>query len=189
LYPILAATAAYAAAVPRPASTAIAAFAPRDAAHAAAAARAGAAEEDRRIVGLHAPAADLHGVLGERPRDVAVEDVAAGQPQLALEIGRRVDLDARRAVGPLQQAVLDRLGQDGVQRAQDCIERLVATVLLAATEEPGWHVQAEERQRVGARGRQAVVAAADDDGAVGRTAGERHAASLAAARSRACRPA
>jgi hypothetical protein len=148
LYPILAASAAYAAAVRRPASTAIAAFAPGDGAHAAAAPAPAAAEEDRRIVGLDAPAADLRGILGERPREIPVEDVAAGQPQLALEITRRADLDARRAVGPAQQAVLDRLGEDGVQRAQGRVERLLAGMLLiVAIEEPRRRTHGAEATR------------------------------------------
>ena len=49
--------------------------------------------------GLDAPAAHVGLVLGERPRQVAVEDVAARQAQLGLELDRRVRLQARRAVG------------------------------------------------------------------------------------------
>jgi inner membrane transporter RhtA len=92
--------------------------APRDRADAAAAPRAGAADEDRRIVGLDAPATDVLGLFGERPAQVAMEDVAAGQAQLALEIQRCERLAAGRAVRPAHDELLDRLGEDGVQRAQ-----------------------------------------------------------------------
>ena len=56
--------------------------APGNPADAPAAPRPGAAEQDPRLVGLDPPAADLLLALGERPAQVAVEDVPARHPQL-----------------------------------------------------------------------------------------------------------
>ena len=63
-----------------------------------------------RCVGLDAPR-PARVVLGVRPRQVAVEDVAARQRQLALEVERRLGLEARPPVRRRAQAVLDRLGE------------------------------------------------------------------------------
>jgi len=49
-----------------------------------------------------------------------VEDVAARQAELRLELQRRVGLDAGGAIVRTQQAVLDRLRQDAIERAQRC---------------------------------------------------------------------
>jgi hypothetical protein len=108
----------------------------------------GAAQQDRGIVGLDAPPAGVLGLLGERPAEVAVEDVPRGQAQLALEVERRADLDARRPVGRAQDAVLDRLGEHAVERAQRRRERRVARAVVVAGEQPRRHVQAEQRQRL-----------------------------------------
>ena len=53
--------------------------------------------------------------LGERPLQVAVEDVAAGHAEAGLDLERAHHLDAVR----VEQAVLDRLGEHAVERAQD----------------------------------------------------------------------
>src|SRR3954471_9509397 len=84
----------------------------RDAADAAAAARAGAADPDVGPPGLDAPAAHLGLVLGERPGQVAMEDVAPWQPELGLQLERRARLQARLTGRRQVQAVLDRLAED-----------------------------------------------------------------------------
>src|SRR3954453_21644218 len=66
-----------------------------DAGHAAAALRARPAHHNVVVRRLHAPLADLVLLLGERPREVAVEDVPTGQAELGLELERRPRLQAR----------------------------------------------------------------------------------------------
>ena len=90
-----------------------------DAADAAAAPRAGAAQQTLRVRGLDAPA------RRPRPRRSANghdrsrwKMLPPGMPQLALEVERRLRLDAGLAVASRQQAVGDRLGEHGVERAQ-----------------------------------------------------------------------
>ena len=51
-------------------------------------------------------------VLRRTARKVAVEDVAAGQAQLAFQVQRGLRLDARPAVRVERQAVGERLGED-----------------------------------------------------------------------------
>src|SRR3954453_3155597 len=68
---------------------------PADAAYPSAAPRARAAHEDPLMRGGHAPRPDRGVVVLEpRPGERAVEDVAAGQAELALEVLRRVRLQA-----------------------------------------------------------------------------------------------
>ena len=90
-----------------------------------------------RVGGLDAPAARGVVVLRVGPRQVAVEDVAAGQRQLGLELERRARLQARLAVGRAPQAVLDRLGQHGVQRAQRGRDRRLLRAGRPRTGAPG----------------------------------------------------
>src|SRR5689334_15859358 len=82
-----------------------------DAGHATAAAGARAAEQDPLPPGGDAPA--VGAVLLPRPVQVTVEDVAAGHPELALDVERRLRLDAGPALGVRRDAVPDRLGQHG----------------------------------------------------------------------------
>ena len=49
-----------------------------------------------------------------------------GQRQLVLEVERRLGLEARLAVRPAQQAVLDRLGEHRVERPQRGLQRLAS---------------------------------------------------------------
>src|SRR4051794_4210773 len=57
-----------------------------------------ATDEDPRQFGLGTPPADLGIGLRPGPRQVAVEDVAAGHGEVGLQVVRRVDLDAGRTV-------------------------------------------------------------------------------------------
>ena len=127
---------------------------PRDPADPAAAARAGAADPDVRALGLDTPTTDLVLGLGERPRQVAVEDVASGHAELGLELDRGAGLEAGLAVGRAQQAVLDRLGEDGVERAQRAFNRRVLGCVVFLAEQPRRHVQPEHGQRLDAGGAQ-----------------------------------
>jgi hypothetical protein len=115
------------------------------------------------VPGLDAPGADLGLVLGERPRQVPVEDVAAGHAELGLELDRRARLDAGRPGGGAPEAGLDRLGQDAVQRAQGGRDGGGLGRVVVAGEEAGRRVEREARQRLGARGAQALA----EDGGVG----------------------
>ena len=65
--------------------------------------------------GLDAPAADVLRALGERPLQVAMEDVAARHAEVGLDLERAHHLDAVR----VEQAVLDRLVEHAVERPQD----------------------------------------------------------------------
>jgi hypothetical protein len=79
-----------------------------DAADAAAAAGSGAADEDALVVGLDAPGPRVAVRLGPRPRELGVEDVALRQAEVALEVDRRLDLDAGPAVA--SRAMQSRIG-------------------------------------------------------------------------------
>src|SRR5215218_6894079 len=118
----------------------------------AAAARARAADEDRRVVGLDAPAAGVLVVVGKRPRELTVEDVAARHAQLALEVGGAEHVDARLSGGRSHDAAGDRLGEHAVQRPQRRLEGGAAGGGRVAVEEPRRHVQSEDRHRVRAGG-------------------------------------
>src|SRR4051812_49662961 len=108
---------------------------PAHAAHASPTAGARPAEERARVVGGHAPAARVAAVLGPRPGEVAVEDVAARHGELALEVERRTRLDARRAVGVAGDAVADRLGELLVEPVEVALDESVARRPLAGAEE------------------------------------------------------
>ena len=93
---------------------------PADTAHPAAAARAGAAHEHPRVVGLHPPAVLVLAPFGPRPVEVAVEDVPAGHGELALDVERGHRLDAGAAARVAREAVGERLGEllvEGVEVA------------------------------------------------------------------------
>ena len=83
---------------------------------------------------LDPPRADLVGRLGERPAQVAVEDVPARHAQLRLEVERAARLDARLAIWCAQQTILDRLRENAVERAQRGLERSRAGALGVACE-------------------------------------------------------
>src|SRR3954453_17307183 len=89
----------------------------RDAADPAAPASPGSAQQDARVLGLDTPPADVLGVLGPGPAQVAVEDVAARQPDVRLEVERCPRLQAPLAGRAAQQAVHERLCNDAVQRS------------------------------------------------------------------------
>ncbi len=79
-----------------------------------------------------------------------MEDVAARQPDLPLQLGRRPGLDAGPAVGVRRQAVGDRLRQHRVQLRQARRQRalLGRGVRRRVAEQPGGHVQSEQGQRL-----------------------------------------
>ena len=54
-------------------------------------------------------------VIGERPRQVAMEDVARGQSQCIVQVDGCLRLDTRTAVRVGHHDVLDGLGEDGVE--------------------------------------------------------------------------
>ena len=126
----------------------------RDTADAAAPARAGAAQPHVRVLGLDPPRADLVVGLRKRPRQVAVEDVPARHAELGLDLGRRQRLEARRPVGGAQQAVLERLGQRRVERAERGVDG--APLGAVVGEQPRRHVQPEQRERLRPRRPQLV---------------------------------
>ena len=102
--------------------------------------------------GLDTPASDLDVGLGERPRQVAVKDVAARHRELGLELERGAGLQARLAVGVVEQAFLDRLGQHCVKRAQRRVDRLPLGRGRVAGKQPRRHVQSEHGERLDPRG-------------------------------------
>ena len=83
-----------------------------------------------------------------------MEDVAARQAELGLEVDRRARLDARPPVGVTPRAVEDRLGEDAVQRGQRRPKRPRARALGVGREEPRREVQREAGQGLRARGLQ-----------------------------------
>lgn len=83
-----------------------------------------------------------------------MEDVAAGHRQLALELGRRERLKARRPVRVAPQAVLQRLVEHRLDRLKHGGERSALGVVVIGGEQPRGHVQREHRQRVRAGGAQ-----------------------------------
>ena len=96
----------------------------------------------------------------------AVEDVAADHAERLLEVGGRARLDARRAVRRLVHAVGDRLGEHRVERAHRGVEqRRARGIPIRSGDEPMRHLQAEQRERLGARRR-----AARARGSTGRSA-------------------
>ena len=128
---------------------------PGDAAHAAAAPRARAAEPDVRVGRLHAPARRRP----PRPRRTATPGRGGrcgrpGRRSSLLEVDRRPGLEARPPVGVAPEQVLDRLGQDVVERAQRGRDGGVARAVGVGAEEPRGEVQREARQGLGARGAQ-----------------------------------
>src|SRR4051794_20758290 len=129
---------------------------PAHAAHASPTAGARPAEERARVVGGHAPAARVAAVLGPRPGEVAVEDVAARHGELALEVERRARLDARRAVGVAGDAVADRLGELLVEPVEGALFERVASRGLVRPEQAPRRGRARQgggpRARGGPRG-------------------------------------
>ncbi len=126
---------------------------PGHAAHPAAAHRARPAQQHVRVPGRHAPAlrrVALHVrvVGGERERQVPVEDVPTGQPQLTLQVQRRPRLHTRPPVRVDGQAVRDRLRQTRVQRRERRLQQRRARRLVVPREQPGGGVQPEQRQRL-----------------------------------------
>src|SRR5207244_3948107 len=94
-----------------------------DAADAPAAPSSGSAHPDVVVAGLDPPAADLVIAFGIRPREVAVEDVAARHPELGLDLGRRQRLEAGPPISVSPQALLERLGEHRIDRAQRGCDR------------------------------------------------------------------
>ncbi|GAB7142946.1 hypothetical protein LRC484719_15340 [Mycobacterium riyadhense] len=101
-----------------------------DARHRAAAAGARAAQQDP-LVGSGDPPPPRRGVqraliVSERPTQVAVEDVACGHLQGMLQVpgGRRLDAGPALRIGA--DYILNRFGQNGIQRCQYQLGQLVA---------------------------------------------------------------
>ncbi|CAO0833571.1 hypothetical protein SMICM17S_13273 [Streptomyces microflavus] len=99
-----------------------------------------------------------------------MEDVAAGQAQIAFEVERGLGLDAGFAVLVEGQAVGDRLLQVGVEFGEGGLEQGGAGGVVVGGEEPGRGVQAEEGQ--------GLVAARGEVGAEDRGVGQRVAVDL-----------
>ena len=57
-------------------------------------------------------------IISERPREVAVEDIARGKAQGAFQVDGGLGLDTRPAVGVGHHDFLDRFGQNRIQRCQ-----------------------------------------------------------------------
>src|SRR3954452_4984561 len=109
-----------------------------DAAHPAAAQRAGAAEEDAGVVGLDAPAAAL---LGPRELQLAVEDVATGHGELALDVERGLGLER-------EDAIADRLVLVLVERVEVALDHGVPGTVVVLLEEARGRKEAEQGQRL-----------------------------------------
>ena len=123
-----------------------------NAADPAAAPRAGARQPHVGEGGLDAPAADLGVGLRERPRQVTVKDVATGHRELGLELDRGAGLEAGLAMRIVEQALLDRLGEHRVERAQRGGDRLALGRGRVAGKQPRRHVQGEHGERLDAGG-------------------------------------
>lgn len=139
-----------------------------DPADAAAAHRARPAEQHVGVRGLHAPAPGV--LLRVREGEVAVEDVAAGQPQVPLQVERGLGLDAGLAPLVEGEAVGDRLLQVRVQFGEGRLQQGRAGGVVVGGEEPGRGVQAEEGE--------GLVAARGEVGAEDRRVGQRVAVDL-----------
>ncbi len=124
-----------------------------DAAHRAAAPRAGPAHEHAVARGLHAPAARpprrLRRTATSRSR---WKMWPPGMPSSASSSSGVWASRHGRPVGRVQQAVLDRLGQHGVDRRQRGRHRRRARGVVVGAKQPRGHVQPEHGQRVHARG-------------------------------------
>lgn len=83
-----------------------------------------------------------------------VEDVAAGQPQVPLQVERGLRLDARLPVRVAGQAVGDRLLQVRVEFGECRREQFGAGRRVVGGEEPGGGVQTEESEGLTAAGGQ-----------------------------------
>ena len=93
--------------------------------------------------------AEVGVVLGERPRQRPVEDVAARHPQRVLDVERGLGLDARAAVAVGEQHVGERLAEHGVERAEHRRLELGAPGVVGRLgEQPVGRVQPEHRQRL-----------------------------------------
>jgi hypothetical protein len=55
-----------------------------------------------------------------------VKDVAAGQPELALEVGGRVNFEARLTIHVARDDLRERFRQNGIQRSDDSPEGFVS---------------------------------------------------------------
>src|SRR3954454_10839310 len=118
-----------------------------DAAHAPAATGARAREQDPFVSRTRPPRPGRRIVFGKpRPGERAVEDIAGGQAELALEVLWRLRLQARPALGVACQAFADRLGQVLVERVEVALDEGIARALLVGGEEAGRGVQSEDRQ-------------------------------------------
>src|SRR6476469_4081844 len=110
---------------------------PTQTTHCATPAGAGPAEQHRLDIGGDAPlpgwGVECLRARGPGPREVAVEDMAAGHREVVLDVLRHLGLDARAAVGSEQHAVEQRLVQVYVDRGDRAAYGLVAlggTVVL-----------------------------------------------------------
>ncbi len=99
-----------------------------------------------------------------------MEDVAAGQAQVAVQVQRGLRLDARPSIHVSRQAVGDRLREMGVQLGKGRLQQFVAYGLVVLFEEPGRGVQAEQGE--------GLVALGDEVGAEDRRVGQRVAVDL-----------
>src|SRR6185436_16285928 len=88
----------------------------RYAAHATPTPCPGSTDQHPLVCRLDTPGADLGLALGPRPLQRPVEDVAAGQPQIGLEVERRTGLEAQATVAVAQDDVLDWFGQNRAER-------------------------------------------------------------------------
>ncbi len=126
-----------------------------DAGHGTAAASTRAAQHDSFVGSGHAPltgrAVERLVVVRERPGQRAVEDVACRHPQGALQVQRGRRLDAWPALRVAHQHVLNRFGQNGIQRCKHRLGQLVARDGGVALKQRVRGVQAEHRHGLRAR--------------------------------------
>ena len=122
----------------------------RDPADAAAAPRARAAQSTLAcaVSTPHVPTSAS--VLGERPRQVAVEDVAAGQAELGLELDRRARLQARLAAGGDRQSSIGSASTLSSERSVASIACALAAACSRANSRAGM-CSPKQRQRLRAR--------------------------------------
>ena len=122
-----------------------------DPGHPAAPPRTRPADEHVGVRRLHAPRPHLGLVLGERPQQVAVEDVPAREAELGLELDRRARLQARLA-GRARSTGSPRSARPARCSATPASTRSPAPWPAGSPrEQPRRHVQPEAGQRLRAR--------------------------------------
>src|SRR5450631_1900919 len=124
----------------------------RYAAHAAPASCPGPTDQQPLVGSLDSPGTDVGPSLGPRPLQRTVEDVAAGQSEIELQVDGGPCLKAEITVPVAQDDVLDGLGQDTVQRPQRRSQCDLPKGLVVRAEQPRRQVQTEQRQALGIGG-------------------------------------